>query len=196
MSTFRNRQVVGRGTEAWQGESRMLKQQAGQAFTLVEIRSWSSSSAFSPRSSSRSSPTPRRMQAGNIKSQFDTLNNQIELYRARKNVYPDFTSATVRGPTWSRTAHQVGAQESVQRPFDRGRRRRRCPGVVLVYGRERQSSALRFELQQRQDRRQLRQDHPRQPEAWWSHLNSEERARNEPVLIRRSLRDRATGSAA
>ncbi|MCC6427030.1 MAG: prepilin-type N-terminal cleavage/methylation domain-containing protein [Phycisphaerales bacterium] len=28
-------------------------------------------------------------QAGNIKAQLDTLNNQIELFRARENVYPD-----------------------------------------------------------------------------------------------------------
>jgi general secretion pathway protein G len=28
-------------------------------------------------------------QAGNIKAQLDTLNNQIELYRARNNAYPD-----------------------------------------------------------------------------------------------------------
>lgn len=34
-------------------------------------------------------------QAGNIKAQLDTLNNQIELYRARTNNYPDFTSNTV-----------------------------------------------------------------------------------------------------
>lgn len=34
-------------------------------------------------------------QAGNIKAQLDTLNNQIELYRARNNAYPDFSSATV-----------------------------------------------------------------------------------------------------
>lgn len=34
-------------------------------------------------------------QAGNIKSQLDTLNNQIELFRARTNNYPDFSSATV-----------------------------------------------------------------------------------------------------
>lgn len=34
-------------------------------------------------------------QAGNIKAQLDTLNNQIELYRARTNAYPDFTSSTV-----------------------------------------------------------------------------------------------------
>lgn len=34
-------------------------------------------------------------QAGNIKAQLDTLNNQIELYRARTNAYPDFSAATV-----------------------------------------------------------------------------------------------------
>ncbi|MBL8963681.1 MAG: prepilin-type N-terminal cleavage/methylation domain-containing protein [Phycisphaeraceae bacterium] len=28
-------------------------------------------------------------QAGNIKAQLDTLNNQLELYRARNNTYPD-----------------------------------------------------------------------------------------------------------
>lgn len=34
-------------------------------------------------------------QAGNIKAQLDTLNNQIELFKARTNNYPDFTQATV-----------------------------------------------------------------------------------------------------
>ncbi|MBX3381290.1 MAG: prepilin-type N-terminal cleavage/methylation domain-containing protein [Phycisphaeraceae bacterium] len=34
-------------------------------------------------------------QAGNIKAQLDTLNNQIELFRARTNAYPDFTATTV-----------------------------------------------------------------------------------------------------
>ncbi len=32
-------------------------------------------------------------QAGNIKAQLDTLNNQIELYRARNNAYPDLGGA-------------------------------------------------------------------------------------------------------
>lgn len=31
-------------------------------------------------------------QAGNIKAQLDTLNNQIELFRARTNAYPDFAT--------------------------------------------------------------------------------------------------------
>lgn len=34
-------------------------------------------------------------QAGNIDAQLQSLNSQIELYRARNNAYPDFTSATV-----------------------------------------------------------------------------------------------------
>lgn len=34
-------------------------------------------------------------QAGNIKAQLDTLNNQIELFRARTNAYPDFADAAV-----------------------------------------------------------------------------------------------------
>ena len=34
-------------------------------------------------------------QAGNIKAQLDTLNNQIELFKARTNSYPDFTDAAV-----------------------------------------------------------------------------------------------------
>ena len=33
-------------------------------------------------------------QAGNIKAQLDTLNNQIELFRARTNAYPDLTGDT------------------------------------------------------------------------------------------------------
>ncbi|MFN9974147.1 MAG: type IV pilin protein [Phycisphaerae bacterium] len=33
-------------------------------------------------------------QAGNIKAQLDTLNNQIELFRARTNNYPDLTGDT------------------------------------------------------------------------------------------------------
>jgi general secretion pathway protein G len=33
-------------------------------------------------------------QAGNIKAQLDTLNNQIELFRARTNNYPDFSGDT------------------------------------------------------------------------------------------------------
>ncbi len=31
-------------------------------------------------------------QAGNIKAQLDTLNNQIELFRARQNAYPDLAT--------------------------------------------------------------------------------------------------------
>lgn len=40
-------------------------------------------------------------QAGNLQSQLDTLNNQIELFRARTNAYPtiaEFNSATVTSP--------------------------------------------------------------------------------------------------
>ena len=32
-------------------------------------------------------------QAGNIQAQLDTLNNQIELFKARNNVYPDFSGS-------------------------------------------------------------------------------------------------------
>src|SRR5689334_3279378 len=31
-------------------------------------------------------------QVGNIRAQLDTLNNQIELFKARNNVYPNFTA--------------------------------------------------------------------------------------------------------
>ncbi|MBS0192421.1 MAG: prepilin-type N-terminal cleavage/methylation domain-containing protein [Phycisphaerales bacterium] len=74
----------------------MLKQQVRKAFTLVEILIvvvilGILAAIVVPQFTNATQDA----QAGNIKSQLDTLNNQIELYRARKNVYPDFTSATV-----------------------------------------------------------------------------------------------------
>ena len=39
-------------------------------------------------------------QAGNIQAQLDTLNNQIELFRARANVYPGPGGTTMVGYNW------------------------------------------------------------------------------------------------
>ena len=39
-------------------------------------------------------------QAGNIQAQLDTLNNQIELFRARANVYPGPGGTTMVGYDW------------------------------------------------------------------------------------------------
>lgn len=43
-------------------------------------------------------------QAGNIQAQLDTLNNQIELYRARTNAYPtiaEFNQASTTNPAYT-----------------------------------------------------------------------------------------------
>lgn len=74
----------------------MLKQTVRKGFTLVEILIvvvilGILAAIVVPQFTNATQDA----QAGNIKAQLDTLNNQIELYRARNNSYPDFTSATV-----------------------------------------------------------------------------------------------------
>jgi len=74
----------------------MLKQTVRKGFTLVEILIvvvilGILAAIVVPQFTNATQDA----QAGNIKAQLDTLNNQIELFRARTNTYPDFTSATV-----------------------------------------------------------------------------------------------------
>lgn len=73
----------------------MLKQQVRKGFTLVEILIvvvilGILAAIVVPQFTNATQDA----QAGNIKAQLDTLNNQIELYRARTNGYPEFTGDT------------------------------------------------------------------------------------------------------
>lgn len=72
----------------------MLKQQVRKGFTLVEILIvvvilGILAAIVVPQFTNATQDA----QAGNIKAQLDTLNNQIELFRARTNNYPDFSAA-------------------------------------------------------------------------------------------------------
>lgn len=81
----------------------MLKQAVRKGFTLVEILIvvvilGILAAIVVPQFTNATQDA----QAGNIKAQLDTLNNQIELFRARTNAYPvltDFTAPSVTYPT-------------------------------------------------------------------------------------------------
>lgn len=80
----------------------MLKQTVRKGFTLVEILIvvvilGILAAIVVPQFTNATQDA----QAGNIKAQLDTLNNQIELFRARTNGYPvigDYTAASVSNP--------------------------------------------------------------------------------------------------
>ncbi len=56
-------------------------------------------------------------QAGNIQTQLDTLNNQIELYRARKNVYPG-TGGTLVGYDWQTMIDEGYLKSAPRNPYN------------------------------------------------------------------------------
>jgi len=80
----------------------MLKQTVRKGFTLVEILIvvvilGILAAIVVPQFTNATQDA----QAGNIKAQLETLNNQIELFRARTNVYPtatDYSAASVNFP--------------------------------------------------------------------------------------------------
>lgn len=80
----------------------MLKQTVRKGFTLVEILIvvvilGILAAIVVPQFTNATQDA----QAGNIKAQLDTLNNQIELFRARTNSYPsatDYSAASVTYP--------------------------------------------------------------------------------------------------
>jgi len=84
----------------------MLKQTVRKGFTLVEILIvvvilGILAAIVVPQFTNATQDA----QAGNIKAQLDTLNNQIELFRARTNAYPtaaDYSSSSTVGghTTW------------------------------------------------------------------------------------------------
>lgn len=83
----------------------MLKQTVRKGFTLVEILIvvvilGILAAIVVPQFTNATQDA----QAGNIKAQLDTLNNQIELFRARTNNYPgtpEFTGASTSNPSYT-----------------------------------------------------------------------------------------------
>ena len=55
-------------------------------------------------------------QAGNIQTQLDTLNNQIELFRARNNAYPN--SGTLTGYDWLEMINQGYLKSPPKNPYN------------------------------------------------------------------------------
>ena len=56
-------------------------------------------------------------QGGNIQTQLDTLNNQIELYRARNNAYPG-TGGTLVGYDWLTMIQQGYLKSAPKNPYN------------------------------------------------------------------------------
>ncbi|MGH7241907.1 MAG: type II secretion system protein [Phycisphaerales bacterium] len=84
----------------------MLKQTVRKGFTLVEILIvvvilGILAAIVVPQFTNATQDA----QAGNIKAQLDTLNNQIELFRARTNAYP--TAAEYAAPSTTNTAYTM-----------------------------------------------------------------------------------------
>ncbi len=96
----------------------MLKQQVRKAFTLVEILIvvvilGILAAIVVPQFTNATQDA----QAGNIKAQLDTLNNQLELYRARNNAYPtDFLAGGATAWDTMKTGGYV--KDAPRNPFN------------------------------------------------------------------------------